>query len=610
MKFLVLCLLLAPAVLGASVEIEKCAWGESYWCSELSVAKTCGAIQHCKTTVWKNQKLTLDSSEVCEFCQTIVDDVRKFITSKKTEDDISQFLSTACAIIPNPNTASECKTIVENFTPEIIDLIVSANVSSQQLCRLIHLCTGVEDTVKHASVVAHSQPIRVPLHKDNDVVVDTKLCNDCKAFFGDIVEQITSNVTMNELEDLLNQEVCAQLGSFKDECNELIKEFLPLAMQYVQHFMDPNVVCQSMGFCTPASQQARILIDFLKTTPVLDSLRKVPFEGVESCLICKAVFTESRAVMRDATTQTVLTNFVKNDVCANLGSFKPTCIAMVDAYARQAFEFIVTVLDPDTRCTSFGFCQADAPTEGNTATVVRDATPHNAKSSAPAECILCEYIMKEIETLLQDNKTEAEILAALDKVCYILPSTIRASCVDFINTYGQAVLSILETEVTPAEVCSLLGLCKSQSPAEGLKEKSKLTAGDAETCLICETVVQYVETLIKDNSTIVEVEEIVKKVCNFLPDTMKTECDSIIDQYGSLIVQYIISKYDPKEVCTLVKLCDSAKTMRMVNLVAAKPHRVVAGNCSNGPAYWCSSLHNAEECGAVEHCKKYVWSSK
>jgi len=42
---------------GSAVDLERCAWGESYWCSDLHVAKRCGAFRHCMTTVWKNQKL-------------------------------------------------------------------------------------------------------------------------------------------------------------------------------------------------------------------------------------------------------------------------------------------------------------------------------------------------------------------------------------------------------------------------------------------------------------------------------------------------------------------------------------------------------------------------
>ena len=35
-----------------------CSYGESYWCSNLSIAKKCGAVQHCMDTVWRNTDLT------------------------------------------------------------------------------------------------------------------------------------------------------------------------------------------------------------------------------------------------------------------------------------------------------------------------------------------------------------------------------------------------------------------------------------------------------------------------------------------------------------------------------------------------------------------------
>ena len=39
-------------------------------------------------------------------------------------------------------------------------------------------------------------------------------------------------------------------------------------------------------------------------------------------------------------------------------------------------------------------------------------------------CILCELVMKELESMLDSNTTEAQIKAALDKVCSLLPKTI------------------------------------------------------------------------------------------------------------------------------------------------------------------------------------------
>jgi methionine aminopeptidase len=50
-----------------------------------------------------------------------------------------------------------------------------------------------------------------------------------------------------------------------------------------------------------------------------------------------------------------------------------------------------------------------------------------------------------------------------------------------------------------------------------------ITVDDAQTCLICETVIQYVETLVTENATVQEIDDALKKVCNFLPDTMKAQ---------------------------------------------------------------------------------------
>ena len=35
-----------------------CSYGESYWCSNLGIAKKCGAVQHCMDTVWRHTDLT------------------------------------------------------------------------------------------------------------------------------------------------------------------------------------------------------------------------------------------------------------------------------------------------------------------------------------------------------------------------------------------------------------------------------------------------------------------------------------------------------------------------------------------------------------------------
>jgi len=574
MKLLALFVLL-PVVYGAAV--EECAWGESYWCSELSIAKTCGAVQHCTTTVWKNQQIKSSETEVCEFCQSIVDDVHKFIASRKTEDEITHYLVTACAIIPDSAIADECKTIVQQFTPEIMDLILSG-VSPKMVCGLLHLCTGVKDTAKHASVIVPLSSI-MPATGSAVTANEPKICTDCKAFFGDIVQEFVSNTTVSEIESLIDQEVCSQLGTYRDMCNQVVKEFLPEVMDYVQQALDPNLLCQSMGVCTQTSDQARLIFSFIKSSsPMLvDSLAEV--KSTETCLLCKTALAEAREMIRNKAIQSALEDFLTNDICTKMGSLKDGCTAVIGQFAGEAFEFMATVLDPDTRCRGLGFCTANASSSDASA-IVRQATPPVMSSvSAPsAECILCEYVMKEVLSLIENNRTETEIMAALDKVCSLFPSSSKQSCLDFVNTYGRAILSLLETQVSADEICTVLGLCKTQTVQN---VKLEIKVDDPQTCLICETVIQYVETLVTENATVQEIDDALKKVCNFLPDTMKTQCDNLVNEYSQLIIQYIVTQYDPKKICTLIKVCDGTVDVRAVNLVsAANPRSSIATDCS------------------------------
>jgi len=77
--------------------------------------------------------------------------------------------------------------------------------------------------------------------------------------------------------------------------------------------------------------------------------------------------------------------------------------------------------DNDEICIQLGLCNST-----NVAAVGRVSL--TAKPQSPEAgilCVICEFVMKELESILINNATEAEIESALDKVCGLLPSTIR-----------------------------------------------------------------------------------------------------------------------------------------------------------------------------------------
>lgn len=84
------------------------------------------------------------------------------------------------------------------------------------------------------------------------------------------------------------------------------------------------------------------------------------------------------------------------------------------------------------------------------------------QAKASVLCEMCEYVVKEVVKLIDNNKTEEEIIHTLGNVCSKLPVSLSEECQEVVETYGSSILSILLQEVSPEVVCSVLHLCSTQ----------------------------------------------------------------------------------------------------------------------------------------------------
>ena len=75
------------------------------------------------------------------------------------------------------------------------------------------------------------------------------------------------------------------------------------------------------------------------------------------------------------------------------------------------------------------------------------------------QCTICKFVVSYIDTVIQNNKSEAAIESALEKVCTIVPHALNSSCVQFVQTYGPVLVTLLENYTTPEKVCAALKLC-------------------------------------------------------------------------------------------------------------------------------------------------------
>eukprot|EP01129_Flabellula_baltica_P005197 TRINITY_DN1860_c0_g1_i1.p1 TRINITY_DN1860_c0_g1~~TRINITY_DN1860_c0_g1_i1.p1 ORF type:complete len:198 (-),score=22.07 TRINITY_DN1860_c0_g1_i1:38-601(-) len=93
--------------------------------------------------------------------------------------------------------------------------------------------------------------------------------------------------------------------------------------------------------------------------------------------------------------------------------------------------------------------------------------------------------------------------------------------------------------------------CSYARPVQDLETENNML------CMGCELIVSWVEDNDGVNATTQIVTDQLHKVCKTLPSFLNQTCHSVIDQYGPLLVQYIVDKYNPETVCKMVGLCDA-----------------------------------------------------
>ncbi|XP_077999575.1 prosaposin-like isoform X3 [Glandiceps talaboti] len=272
----------------------------------------------------------------------------------------------------------------------------------------------------------------------------------------------------------------------------------------------------------------------------------------EVCDFCKEVITTARNLIANKATQKQVVDFL-DSACDLIpdAELKSMCRSAVDEYADVLFDLIVSEMDPETICTAMGLCKPGVAIKPMIKTVpivdIKPAKKVAQKSSI--ECAVCTLAMQEIDSLITQNSTISEIISVVDKVCTILPDTIRGECKTFIDDYGVQIINLLVLKLSPNEICTKLGLCTAN-------QKSFRDLKDTE-CSLCELVVQYLDSFIDKNQTKQKIVQGLHEFCNILPDSLKGQCNDIITQYGMAIPELLEQLLDPLKVCELIGLCTS-----------------------------------------------------
>ncbi|XP_010874855.2 prosaposin isoform X2 [Esox lucius] len=537
-------LFVSAAVASPLLGTEQCARGPPYWCQNVKTASVCGAVVHCQQNVWNQPQM---KTVPCELCKEVLVVVEQLLKDNATESEVLGYLEKSCTLIPDKSLSGECKEMVDSYYPILMGIITGELEDPAVVCGAMGLCNSQQAALARFQAQINSNHIvqselpqvhQTKEHVPSFIDIPGLLFNQQHAASkhedGDVCEDCVKFITDTQAEAKRNSSfVNSMIEQIQSQCDLLGPGISDLCKQYVSQYA-PLIVLQLM------------------------SMEKQPKDICARAGFCSAEVQAPVPVLNLVPAKSVP---------------EAKSVPMVSMFPATKME----ALKPATKMEA-----------------LRPAKNMVRARTSP-QCAICEFVMKEVESMLDDEKTEQDVVHAVEKVCSVLPASLSAQCQDLIEAYGQAIIELLVQEADPKTVCTVLGLCKGAGRAfVPVMDKSKFQVGGF--CEVCKLAVNYIDGVLEQNATEAQIEDAVRKVCSFLPESVRSECDQLVQQYEPMLIELLLQMMDPDFVCVKLGACPAV----LPNILDLEP-------CVMGPTFWCKNMETARQCDAVAHCRNHVW---
>lgn len=538
-----------------------------------TVSGLCNVVHTAKENkIAKYFRLILDQQkdDECTECTTMMTDVKTFLKSA-SESDVKKYIENFCdEKIPS----YLCDVLVNSYLPSLYDYIVGTDAKT--LCSSVGICPKVCNL------------------QDSPQVNDELTCEFCEHVLQHIKDEVTANTTAEEFRTaLLN--FCKHVGSFSDKCTSLVNDYYDALFDYIRK-LNTKGMCTLIGLCNNAkcshipliklvpAVEAQKRISMMKIQPatristsqdVLPLVKLVPanvaskkkiietndifpsqlplekfihpltiFAKDTECAFCKAISFYLEQDLNGDTSKEGIQKALDNVCDRWVIDFPQHCKDFLSKYSEKIQEAVINGVTLEEFCTFSKACITDDKKTELKVTVI----PNGKEGPF---CDLCKDAMTEVENTLRDPATEAKLEDLVDQSCNILPQALRDDCVNFLNSNVKSLISILQQELQPDNICPALRLCDGKRIGVTSEIKNL-------ECDLCKNVVSSLREKLTDPAAKQTMLTFLEEGCARLPGSLAQECKTFVDENIDTLIAMIIEQLDPDSVCSILKICPAS----------------------------------------------------
>jgi len=232
-----------------------------------------------------------------------------------------------------------------------------------------------------------------------------------------------------------------------------VKSYLPYIFSIAQSTLDSKIICSELHLCSLISHEK---IKFLKQNLPKNNLK---------CEICLFVVNETRFLLTDSSIQTVIENFIKNEICSHLGSKQAQCVNDVNEYYSLVVNIIVEFLNPSL-CSEIHLCNSTSLSP-SPAQQHRLINLVNSKKISP-ECPTCVKFYNYLQSINGKRFNTANAVLNLVQLCNEQDQEIKSQCLQNFRDF-DAIIKSYNKSKNLVEFCQITNMCSNNvKPAKNI----------------------------------------------------------------------------------------------------------------------------------------------
>ncbi|MEB3184429.1 MAG: C1 family peptidase [Cyanobacteriota bacterium] len=387
--------------------------------------------------------------------------------------------------------------------------------------------------------------------------------------------------------------VKGNIGNWETEYNHGWKHIYPNPTFDITHTLDTTIQAEGAASLKIQPQILLHVDNIFEGGITMNQLASIDIQMTEGgalgvaenseleCSLCEWIAGEAEQLLASNYTLEKMETFLDN-LCNNLGQkLSPLCTSLVQEYLPLIIEFIGSELSPQQICQKISLCpsgsdvQEDCCWNGNCCHGMEycctdcsgscvcsvNGKCQNTKNTFGKSLLetetkilphiqsiqsvnVCEKMEKRLETIHENVRRDPRLAMEISgkNIQNFRSRALANNCINLIEK-----IDILANE-----------LRRDREIMNGRQLQS--LKGSPLECTVCTFLVQEAEQLLLSKYTLTQVETIMKDACQKL-GALTEICDTVVQQYLPIILQFLESKAQPSIICQKLGLCTSEITL-------------------------------------------------